>query len=80
MYNENTPGHFPPAARLSRAQVTDTTVRSAMHAVICEYWEEAMEDFNKNPSPDHIYHQLRVMHARLYGQGGTGTEPGRKFG
>jgi hypothetical protein len=35
--------------------------------VVAYNWGDELRDFNKQPDENHIYLQLRVLHASLYG-------------
>lgn len=67
MYDATKAQHLPPAHRLPLLNPTADEVREAMHKVVAYNWDEELADFNENPDPGHIYHQLRILHAHLYG-------------
>jgi hypothetical protein len=67
MYDDTKPSHLPPAHRLPTLNPTPEEVRSALEKVLAYNWADEMEDFNEHPDEDHIYLQLRVLHAHLYG-------------
>lgn len=67
MYDPKKPQHFPPAARLRTLAPTEAEFKEAARKVLAYNWTDEMDDFNKNPDEIHIYHDLRVLHAYLYG-------------
>jgi hypothetical protein len=75
MFDKEKPGHWEPAARLPAiGRPTQEQVLDAMRKVVVYNWSDEMDDFNEQPSEDHIYLALRVLNAHLGHQGSTGGE------
>lgn len=67
MYDESKAQHLSPAYRLPALHPTADEVRAAMESVVSYNWADELADFNEHPDEGHIYLQLRVLHAHLYG-------------
>lgn len=79
MFDPNAPSHWYPSARLPKiTEVTEAEIREAIRNVVTYSWGDERADFDNNPDEGHIYRDLRVLHALVFGGASVRTKNKRE--